>query len=203
MVGRGRPRVFEVDEAVEAAMNLFWERGYEGASLADLKKVMGLSSASFYNTFGSKEELFERVVRRYVDMPNKVTQIVGDTSLNPRDAIAQFLHGSVDAQTDPNRPRGCMLALNGSIGGTGLPEAAKESIVSRRTADRARVRGCLERAVAAGVLKPDTDVEAFTAALHGFVLGIAPQARDGLDAAQLHRSAEVLLMAWDAAALQK
>ncbi|MBT2515519.1 TetR family transcriptional regulator C-terminal domain-containing protein [Arthrobacter sp. ISL-30] len=149
MVAKGRPRVFDVEEAVEAAMNLFWERGYEGASLAELKDV------------------------------------------------------AVDAQTDPNRPRGCMLALNGSIGGTGLPEAAKEFIVSRRAADRARVRGCVERAVASAVLKPDTDVEAFTAALHGFVLGIAPQARDGLDAAQLHRSAEVLLMAWDAAATQK
>jgi AcrR family transcriptional regulator len=198
MAPAGRPRAFDLDAAEETAMQLFWDRGYEGVSLADLKDSMGISSASFYAAFGSKEGLFERVVRRYAAVTNHIMRIISDESLPAREAVALYLHESVDAQTRTDNPKGCLIALNGTLGGAGVPEPARDAIRFRRDADRRQIHACVARAAARGDLRPDVDLEGWTAALHGFTLGVAVQARDGVSADELHRAADVLLVAWDA-----
>jgi len=65
MTARGRPRNFDKDAALERAMELFWIKGYEGASMTDLTSAMGIASPSLYAAFGSKEELFRRAVQHY------------------------------------------------------------------------------------------------------------------------------------------
>ena len=61
----GRPREFDIEKAIETATNLFWEKGYEGTSLSDLTKAIGITPPSFYFAFGSKEGLFRKVIERY------------------------------------------------------------------------------------------------------------------------------------------
>lgn len=195
----GRPRAFDLDVAEEVAMQLFWDRGYEGVSLADLKSSIGISSASFYTAFGSKEELFERVIRRYAAVTNHVMRIVADESLPVREAMALFLHESVDSQTRTDNPKGCLIALNGTLGGTGMPEASRAALKTRRDEDRRQIHDFLARAAAQGEPRAQVDLEGWTTAIHGFILGVATQARDGVPAGELHRAAQVLAAAWEAA----
>lgn len=195
----GRPRGFDIDEAEDVAMQLFWDRGYEGVSLADLRNAMGISSASFYAAFGSKAELFERVVRRYAASTNHIMRIVADTSLPPREALALVLHEAVDAQTRTDNPKGCLIALNGALASSSMPESARATLRARRDADRLKIRAFLEAALAHTSASGSVDIDGWTTTVHGFILGVATQARDGIAPSELHRAAEVLAGAWEAA----
>ncbi|WP_280299880.1 TetR/AcrR family transcriptional regulator [Nocardia abscessus] len=65
----GRPRSFDIDSALDRALEVFWRYGYEGAALSDLTAAMGVNRPSLYAAFGSKAELFDRALERYVDGP--------------------------------------------------------------------------------------------------------------------------------------
>jgi AcrR family transcriptional regulator len=198
MVTAGRPRAFDVDAAIDGALMLFWEQGYAGTSLAQLRAALGISSASFYAAFGSKEALFERVIERYIEGPGSVTNIVGDVDLPGREAVARLLHGSIAMQTDPAHPRGCLVALSATVGGESVPAAVHDSVAIRRAQDRERIRRCVERAVERGELSSATEASALTAAIYSFLLGISIQVRDGVSARDLDDAADTLLMSWDA-----
>lgn len=197
----GRPRSFDVEAAEEAALQLFWDRGYEGVSLINLRETLGISSASFYAAFGSKEGLFVRAVDRYVTQTNHVMRTIADESLDPHVALTQFLHESVDAQTRTDNPKGCLLALNGTLAGPAVPERAQAAIKSRRAEDRRQIRAFLDRTVQRCSEDPQPDLEGWTVTLHGFVLGVAVQARDGISPRELHQAADVLAQGWTVAFL--
>ncbi len=114
----GRPRQFDIDSSTEAAMLLFWENGYEATSLAQLRKCMSLSSASFYAAFGSKDGAFNAAVRRYMESYGRVTLPLADDDLEPREALEKTLRASVVMQTDSAHPLGCLIGLGGIIAGT-------------------------------------------------------------------------------------
>ncbi|MFH9419256.1 TetR/AcrR family transcriptional regulator [Streptomyces sp. NPDC017529] len=195
----GRPRAFDTEAVLEAAMLLFWEQGYEATSLAQLRAATGLSSASLYGAFGSKEGLFERAVEHYIAGPGSVTDAVADETVSPREAIARLLHGSITMQTDPSRPRGCLIALAGTVRAPGVDAAgARKIVAARRAADRARIRACVARGVASGELAEDADVEGVTSMVHGFLLGVSTQVCDGTPARDLHAAADAVLANWRA-----
>ncbi|MFD7668733.1 TetR/AcrR family transcriptional regulator [Streptomyces sp. NPDC059788] len=197
MPSAGRPRAFDMEAVLEAAMLLFWEQGYEATSLAQLRAGTGLSSASLYGAFGSKEGLFERAVEHYMKGPGTVTDIIGDVSVSPREAVAGLLHGSIDMQADSSHPVGCLIALSGTMRAPGEDHAGvRAAVTARRRADRARIRACVERGVAADELDADTDIDGVTSMIHGFLLGLSTQLRDGVDAATLHTATEALLSNW-------
>lgn len=96
----GRPREFDADEALERAMRVFWEQGYEGASLSDLTAAMGITRTSMYAAFGNKEDLFRKVLARYRAGP----AAYGTRALEEPTAWAvasAFLHGAVATTTGP------------------------------------------------------------------------------------------------------
>ncbi|AOW89864.1 MULTISPECIES: TetR/AcrR family transcriptional regulator [Streptomyces] len=194
----GRPRTFDMEAVLEAAMLLFWEQGYEATSLAQLRETTGLSSASLYGAFGSKEGLFEKAVEHYIAGPGSVTDVVADEAGSPREAIARLLHGSINMQTDTSHPRGCLVALSGTVRAPGAGEAgARKVVAARRAADRARIRACVLRGIAAGELAEDTDVDGVTSMIHSFLLGISTQVCDGTSARHLHAAADAVLANWD------
>ncbi|GAA2612972.1 TetR/AcrR family transcriptional regulator [Streptomyces roseoviolaceus] len=194
----GRPRIFDMEAVLEAAMLLFWEQGYEATSLAQLRETTGLSSASLYGAFGSKEGLFEKAVEHYIAGPGSVTDVVADEAESPREAIARLLHGSINMQTDTSHPRGCLVALSGTVRAPGAGEAgARKVVAARRAADRARIRACIVRGIAAGELAEDTDVDGLTSMIHGFLLGISTQVCDGTSTRHLHAAADAVLANWD------
>ncbi|MFF9478443.1 TetR/AcrR family transcriptional regulator [Streptomyces sp. NPDC014733] len=193
----GRPRAFDMDAVLEAAMLLFWEQGYEATSLAQLRAATGLSSASLYGAFGSKEGLFKRVVEHYMKGPGGTLDIIEDETVGPREAMAGLLHGSIDMQADASHPSGCLIALSGTMRAPGEEHVGVcAAVAARREADRVRIRACVERGVAAGELDAGTDVDAVTTMIHSFLLGLSTQLRDGVAAEILHAAADVLLLNW-------
>src|SRR4051794_38993981 len=108
---RGRPRSFDREAALDSAMLLFWEHGYEATSLSQLTAAMGISPPSLYAAFGDKQALFLETVDRYVTRGGADTlSLMGDAK-TAREAVAHFLELSAQRLTNPNFPRGCMVVL--------------------------------------------------------------------------------------------
>jgi AcrR family transcriptional regulator len=202
MAQMGRPRTFDRDLAVEQAMHLFWENGYEATSLSQLKAALGggISAPSFYAAFGSKEALFRECAQRYLDSYATVTECLWDDALAPRLAIETALRRSARMQSERGHPKGCMVAL--AVMSAPSPEHA--SVTAPLTRSRARTRAgivaCVERGVASGALRADTDVRALAAVFDGFLLGVSILARDGQPRRVLDAAVTQVMQAWDASA---
>ncbi|CAO3360489.1 TetR/AcrR family transcriptional regulator [Azospirillum melinis] len=197
MARTGRPREFDRDEALDAALSLFWAQGYEPTSLAQLKACMGdISSASFYAAFGSKEALFREVVGRYQSTYGQVTACLTDGSLPPRQAIERALRRSAEMQTNQEHPPGCLMIL-------GANNCAPENrhidgvLAADRMKNRQGIRDCIARAVASGELSPSTNADALATVFHTFLMGIAFEARDRTEPAKLSASIDSLMELWD------
>jgi len=196
MARTGRPRTFDRDAAVEQAMKLFWARGFEPTTLADLRAALGdLSAASFYAAFGSKEALFSECLALYMRTCGELTDCLRQPDLSHRDAMCSLLYRAIRVQTAPDKPSGCMAVLSGlnCFGGNG---AVAEEVAEARRFTREAIAECVRAGQAAGELPADTDGAALTLVLDTFLKGVAVQARDGIDAEQLHRSAELLMQLW-------
>jgi TetR/AcrR family transcriptional regulator, copper-responsive repressor len=197
MATAGRPRTFDRDAALAQAMLLFWKHGYESTSLSVLKAGMGgITAPSFYAAFKSKEALFAEVVDLYLMTHGRVTAPLWDDDLAPRQAVERTLRGSARMQTGRGHPRGCLLVLAAS---TCSP--ANEHVQQLLAEQRARVRkGFQQRvrqAIDIGDLSAETDVRAYAATLHGCLMGMSTEARDGVAAATLDTSIDYLMLGWD------
>lgn len=200
MASVGRPRQFDEQQVLEAAMLQFWEHGYERTSLAQLRAATGLSSASIYHAFDSKEGLFQRAIEHYVSRPGSITSLTRDDSIPARDAVANLLHGTIDMQTDPSHPQGCLVSMTTDPGGGDESARPAQILAGQRAVDRQRIRLSVARGVDERALAADTDVDALTLTIHTFLLGLSVQVRDGVDAQHLHAAAELVMAAWDASA---
>src|SRR5258706_6469288 len=101
----GRPREFDVEKALDLALQVFWRKGYEGASMADLTETMGITKPSLYSAFGNKEELFRKALDRYVDGPGGYVQ-VGLGMPTPRRRVEDLLYEAASCVPDPHKPPG-------------------------------------------------------------------------------------------------
>lgn len=191
----GRPRQFDIDGSIKAAMLLFWESGYEATSLAQLRSHMGLSSASIYAAFGSKEGVFDAAVQQYIDTYGRVTLPLAHDNLKPRDAMEKTLRASVTMQTDQTHPLGCLIGLGSLIAGT--DEKQRAVLRARRNFDRDNIAALVTRASADGDFAPPARVDALATLFHSFLLGLSPLARDRVDAHTLQASVTEMMRVWD------
>ena len=190
----GRPRKFDEGDVLDAAMSVFWEHGYEAATLAQLRRATRLSSASLYGAFGSKSELFERTVEHYVQGPGRVTDLAADTSIGAVEALSRMLHASIDMQSDPKHPLGCLITLSATIGAdSGEAAVARTAASRRRQADRERITDCVRRGQYSGQIVDGVDSVPIASMIHTFLLGVSTQLRDGIPPRQLHEAADALL----------
>ncbi|MDN2717861.1 TetR/AcrR family transcriptional regulator [Janthinobacterium sp. SUN120] len=200
MAQMGRPRTFDRQAAVEQAMFLFWQQGYESTSLSQLKASLGggISAPSFYAAFGSKEALFREAAQCYLDTFARVTECLWDDGLAPRAAIELALRQSASMQSDAGHPPGCMVAL----GCMSAPTAEHAAVAAPLTQSRARTRAgfvrCVERGMASGELPGDMDAVALASVFDSFLSGVAIQTRDGVGYAVLDGAITQILRVWDA-----
>src|SRR6266852_3547435 len=126
----GRPRAFDVDEALDKALKVFWRKGFEGTSLPDLTKAMGINRPSLYAAFGNKEELFRKVLDRYVNGP---LAYFGKALAAPkaRDVIEQIFFGAARMAGDPRLPAGCLMVQGALAVGNAAGSVRKEAAARR------------------------------------------------------------------------
>jgi AcrR family transcriptional regulator len=194
---RGRPRSFNADAALEKALDVFWEHGYEGASLAMLTEAMGISRKSMYAAFGNKEELFLKVLERYEQGPGAY---VRESVLAPtaREVARSYLEGAVHAGTQPGRPAGCLgvrAAL--AVGVTG--QNVQEILTSWRAKSQADLRERFQQAAEEGDLPADVDVDMVARYLTTIADGVAVQATGGASPSDLRRVVDAALLHWPSA----
>lgn len=197
----GRPRAFDRDAAVTTATHLFWEHGYEGVSLDQLRRTMGgISSASFYAAFGSKEALYREALSTYLATHGRVTDALRDEALPPRERIEQALRRSAAMQTAPDHPTGCMVALSATIGS--VQAATLQGVTAaERQANRHMIALCVAAAIENGTLRPDVDAVGLAAMFDGMLLGISLLARDGVTGDVIDAAISCAMCAWDMRAI--
>ena len=190
----GRPREFDVDKALELALQVFWRKGYEGASMTDLTETMGITKPSLYSAFGNKEELFRKALDRYVDGPGGYVQ-VALAKPTVRGVVEHLLYEAADAVTDPNHPPGC-LAVQGALSCGDAAESIKQELMSRRAKGEQDLRQRFERAIAEGDLPQESDAADLAAYFSAMLQGMAVQAAGGTTREQLRKIAEMALRTW-------
>ena len=202
MARTGRPRNFDRDDAVEQAMQLFWQHGYDSTSLALLKAQLGggISAPSFYAAFGSKEALFDECVQRYLESFAQVTQCLWDENLPPRQAIETALRQSARMQCEDGHPKGCMVTLG--VMSAPSPENVRvvEALTQSRARTRAGILACVKRGMSAGELPANTVAPALATVFDSFLQGISILARDDTSIEVIDAAITQVLMTWDIAA---
>ena len=197
MSARGRPRTFDPDTALRQALDLFWERGYEGTSLNDLAQAMGIASASIYACFGSKEDLFRKVMALYGttsgEPPRRALRELPTASA----AIHEMLRATADQVTGPDSPHYCMLILAAPTGAV-ENHAVREFLADRRRGQLSAIKDRLARGVTDGDLTaPTTGLDAIARYYTTVVQGLSIQARDGATRAELEAVITCAMAAWN------
>lgn len=194
----GRPRAFCPDDALNRALEVFWRKGYEGASLNDLTEAMGINKPSLYAAFGNKEQLFQSALERYTR--EKVAYLNEAIDAPTARGVAErLLFGAVDMLTDPTHPVGC-LVTRGAMTCGDEAQSVKEKIDHIRISYETRMHGRLERAKQEGELPADADVAHLTQFLTTIIQGMSHQVLHGATREQLRKVAETALLAWPAKA---
>lgn len=193
----GRPRSFDRDVALKRAMELFWERGYEAVSLADLTDQLGINKPSLYAAFGCKEALFREAIQLYNATEGQHTEQALRDSPSAREAIEAMMRNNARGYIAPGRPRGCMVVLAASVGSSESAEV-REFLSSIRRQGRSMVQKRVQRGIAEGDVNKAADAERVAAFYFTVLQGLSVLARDGASAQVMNQVIDGSLAAWDA-----
>jgi AcrR family transcriptional regulator len=191
---RGRPREFDVDQALTAALRVFWSKGYEGASMTDLTDAMGITRPSLYAAFGNKEALFRKALDLY---EREKLCYMGQALEAPtaRGVAQRLLQGSLENQTSRDDPRGCLGVISSVACGAEADCIRQEVLERGRIAHQALIER-MERAVAEGDFHTPVDAEGITKYLTAILQGMAVQAGAGASREDLQRLVDTTLAVW-------
>jgi len=187
----GRPISFDKDAALEAAMLLFWKRGYEGTSMADLTQVMGLNPSSIYAAFGDKHALFSLAVKRYIDSRAQYAIKPLEEPTLAR-VIRGLFYNTVMFLSTPGHPPNCM-SLAGAMGCGVDATPARDLLREIRKQNQAAMRERLRKARRSGELPKGINVDDYTRYLSSILAGLSVQAANGSTKSELKRAAEMAL----------
>jgi AcrR family transcriptional regulator len=192
---RGRPRTFDRSVVLGRAMRVFWTRGYEGTSIADLLQAMRVTPPSLYSAFGSKERLFLEAIDHYGRVEGAGTDQTLWEAATAREAIENMLRRNADAYTQPGEPCGCMVLVCATVG-TPVNPAVRERLSQVSAQAHANVQRRLDAAVEAGELPAAADTAGMTAFYMTVLQGMSLQARGGASRAALHGVVDAAVRAW-------
>lgn len=174
---RGRPPSIDRDAALEAALDVFWAKGYDGASLDDLTRAMKLSRPALYAAFGDKESLFRRALTRYAETDGSAALRAFEAAPCIEAAVTAFLTTTVRTATREDRPTGCFLSCAATQGQ--VAEAAREMVAAGSARAKARIVARFEEAIGAGLLSQAPSPTARAELLADMMAAIAARARTG------------------------
>jgi AcrR family transcriptional regulator len=190
----GRPRAFDPDEALEAALRVFWKKGYEGTALSDLTAAMGINRPSIYATFGNKEALFRKALDRYnAQMTGYTAEALKEPTA--RAVTERLLLGAADMLSSQENPKGCLM-VQGALACGDEADPIRKELIARRATGEAALRERFERAKVEG----DLPVGAVPGDLARYVVavmhGMSVQSAGGASRGELQGVIDLSLLAW-------
>jgi AcrR family transcriptional regulator len=190
----GRPRAFDPERALDRALDVFWRKGYEGASLSDLTRAMGINRPSLYAAFGDKQSLFRQAVERYSRGP---AAYLAEALREPtaRRAVECLLRAEAELLTVPGNPRGCLL-VQGALACGDAADSVRRELIAQRAKFTAAIHQRLKRARSEGDVPPGADPADLARFVATVMNGMAVQAAGGATRGQLLRVAQTALKAW-------
>ncbi|WP_410012524.1 TetR/AcrR family transcriptional regulator [Sodalis sp. C49] len=191
---RGRPRQFDPEVALVAAMRVFWKNGYAGASISTLLKAMGINRASMYAAFGNKEALFRQVLDRY---EREKSAYMLDALQQPtaRGVAEQLLRGTLALQAEGDNPRGSMSIVH-SVSSAPGDESVRQYVLERGAYWRMRLIERIERAQAEGDFGSEFDARSLALSLKATTDGLLIAAGTGTSDAELKGIVQTFLIMW-------
>jgi AcrR family transcriptional regulator len=190
----GRHREFDLEKALDAALDVFWHKGFEGTSFSDLTDATGVARPGLYAAFGNKEELFRKVLDRY-EVLHLAFMKEALEKQTAHDVVKHILFGCVEAHTKKLHPHGC-LGVNGATACSDEAEPIRQEIVKRRSAGEKALARRLSRAKSEGDLPSDYDPTVLARYVMTMTQGMAVQAKAGANREQLHKIAELTMRSW-------
>lgn len=189
-----RPREFDEDEVLQAALRLFWEKGYEGTSLDELMTAMRLTKSSLYKAFGGKEALFWRVVERYQrDFLDFRHAALAEPT--PRRIAERLLDGITKLHGGDVNPVGC-LELNTALAGSMEAEAIRQELIRGRELFRLRLRDRFEETATTAPLPSGMTSDDAASFIISLIQGLAVQAKAGVPRETARRVVHAALLSW-------
>src|SRR6202162_4434560 len=179
----GRPLSYDPDKVLDRALDVFWRKGYEGSSLSDLTKAMGINKPSLYAAFGDKEKLFRKVLDRYAEGPASHSRAALQ-ELASRAVVERLLYGTADMLTSEANPRGC-LWVQGALACGKSADSVRKELISRRLGGEAARPQRLKRAITEGDLPPDANPASLARYIAIIIQGMSVQAASGASRSQL------------------
>jgi AcrR family transcriptional regulator len=191
---RGRPRAFDPDVALEAALRVFWKKGYEGTTLSDLTAAMGINRPSIYATFGNKQALFRKALDRYSErMTNYTAEALKEPTAR---AVAERLFvGTADLLSCPENPKGCLI-VQGALACGEEADPIRKELISRRAMGEAALRERFERAKVEGDFPAEADAANLARYVMAVMHGMSVQSAGGASRADLQAVIDLSLRAW-------
>ncbi|CAO3426159.1 TetR/AcrR family transcriptional regulator [Azospirillum endophyticum] len=192
----GRHREIDVEKVLDAALSVFWRKGYEGTSYADLVEAAGVERPAFYSAFGNKEALFRKVLARYDEL---YLDYIPEALRLPTayEVAAHILRKAVEHNTRYPDRMGC-LGINGAVAASDDAEPIRQMLAEFRAAGRERLRERFERAKVEGDLPKTAKPDALAAFVMTITQGIAVQAKAGMNRELLEQVTEQALASWPA-----
>lgn len=191
---RGRPSEFDYDDALEKALKVFWSKGYEGASMAELTEAMGINRPSIYAAYGNKEELFSKVLNKYMAGP---VAYVAEAMKEPtaKQVAEKFLTDSADFLTNHTNPRGCMIAVGALFSGDGA-EPVKRQLISYRHGYENALKERFDQAKSEKDLPQNVSSSALAKYIATVHQGMSVQAASGANTEALIEVVQMALKSW-------
>ena len=192
----GRPREFDTDRALDAALKVFWSRGYEGASLSELTTAMRINRPSLYAAFGDKADLFRKVVDRYVQKQASVWERLLDKE-SAKSAVRNMLTVAADSLTGGKNPRGCLL-VQAALSCTKQSDCIKKELAVKRADGGLLLQTRLQRAQSDGELSQNVDVAVLSRFYNTVLRGMSVEASGGASRSDLQNVIDLAMKAWPA-----
>ena len=188
---KGRPRSFDEEQAIDSAMRVFWEKSYEGATMADLTEATGLNRSSIHAAFGSKEGLFLKVVERYWAGPmSHIPKALAEPTL-PR-VVEALIRGMVNFLSTPGNPKGCLAVHGALVCGTN-GERVMQFMAEWRKTTVSMIKKRIQQAQRKGELRAEVNAADYARYIAAMMAGLVVQSLNGANRAELTRLADMAL----------